>query len=58
MNKNAIENKLNQIIRAANALTVSGESNALQIVGITRAAREVWQLVNEPEEKEEVNKDV
>lgn len=57
MNKNLIENKLNQIIRAANALTVSGESNAVQIVGITRAAREVWQLVNAPEEKKEVKDD-
>ena len=57
MNKNAIENKLNQIIRAANTLTTSGESNAAQILGITRAAREVWQLVNEPEQKEEVKDD-
>lgn len=57
MNKNAIENKLNQIIRAANALTVSGESNAAQVLCITHAAREVWQLVNEPEKKEEVKDD-
>lgn len=57
MNKKEIENKLNQIIRAANALTVSGESNAAQVLGITHAAREVWQLVNEPEKKEEVKDD-
>ena len=52
MNKKEIENKLTQILRAANALTVSGESNAAQVLGITRAARDVWQLVNAPEEQE------
>ena len=57
MNKKQIEIKLKQIIQAANALVVSGESNAVQIVGITRAAREVWQLVNAPEEKKEVTED-
>ena len=57
MKKTRIEQKLMQIIQAANSLTVSGESNAAQIIGITSAAREVWQLVNEPEKKEEVKDD-
>lgn len=57
MNKKQIETKLNQIIQAANSLIVSGERNAAQVLGITRAAREVWQLVNEPEKKEEVKDD-
>lgn len=57
MNKKAIESKLNQILRAANAITLSGESNAAQVMGICRAAREVWQLVNEPEKKEEAKDD-
>ena len=52
MDKKLIETKLTRIIQAANALTVSGESNASQVLGITRAAREVWQLVNAPEEQE------
>ena len=52
MDKKLIETKLTRIIQAANALTVSGESNAAQVLGITRAAREVWQLVNAPEEQE------
>lgn len=54
MDKKTIELKLNQIIRAANALSVQGEGNAVQIVGICRAAREVWSLVNVPEKNEEV----
>ena len=52
MNKKQIETKLNQIIQAANSLIVSGESNAAQVLGITRTAREVWQLVNAPDEQE------
>lgn len=57
MDKKTIELKLNQIIRAANALTVQGEGNAAQVVGICRAARDVWNLVNAPEKKEEVKDD-
>lgn len=53
MNKKAIEAKLNQIIRAANAMTVVGEQNAAQIVGICQAAREVWQIVNADTENEQ-----
>lgn len=52
MNKKAIEAKLNQIIRAANAMTVVGEQNAAQVVGICQAAREVWQIVNTTDEKD------
>ena len=57
MDKKAIELKLNQIIRAANALTVQGEGNAAQVMGICGAARDVWKLVNAPEKKEEVKGD-
>ena len=57
MDKKTIEQKLNQIIRAANALSVQGEGNAVQIVGICRAARDVWNLVNAPEKNEEANTD-
>lgn len=57
MNKKAIEIKLEKIIRAANAITVQGESNAAQIMGICAAAREVWNLVNAPEKNEEANTD-
>ena len=57
MDKKTIELKLNQIIRAANALSVQGEANAVQIVGICRAARDVWNLVNAPENTEEVKDD-
>ena len=57
MDKKAIELKLNQIIRAANALTVQGEGNAAQVMGICGAARDVWKLVNVPEKKEEVTED-
>lgn len=52
MNKKAIEAKLNQIIRAANAMTVVGEQNAAQVVGICQVAREVWQIVNTTDEKD------
>lgn len=57
MDKKQIEIKLNQIIRAANALTVQGEGNAAQVMGICGAARDVWKLVNVPEKKEEVKGD-
>lgn len=57
MDKKQIEIKLNQIIRAANALTVQGEGNAVQVMGICGAARDVWKLVNVPEKKEEVTED-
>ena len=57
MNKKEIENKLNHILHAANELTVSGENNAVRVVSITRAVREVWQLVNAADEKAEVTED-
>ena len=52
MDKKLIETKLTRIIQAANALTVQGENNAAQVMGICRAAREVWQLVNAPDDQE------
>ena len=57
MNKKAIEIKLEKIIRAANSMTVQGENNAAQIMGICAAARDVWNLVNAPEKNEEANTD-
>ena len=51
MNVKKIEQSLNQILRAANAIPVQGEENAAHIIVICRAAREVWEQVNAPEEK-------
>ena len=53
MNKKAIETKLNQIICAANSMTVMGEQNAAQLVGICQAAREVWSIVNTQNKEQE-----
>ena len=56
MDKKQIEKLLNQIISAANNITVRGEQNAMQVMGICRSAREVWRLVSasESEKKDEV----
>ena len=51
MYKKAIEKQIRQIIAAANSVEISGEQNMAQLMGICRSAREVWRLVNLPEEK-------
>lgn len=50
MDKTKIEQHLNRIIRAANALPIQGEGNAAHIVTICHAAREVWSMVNAEDE--------
>lgn len=47
MDKKKIETLLNQIVAAANSVTVSGEQNMAQLMGICGSAREVWRLVQE-----------
>lgn len=51
MYKKAIEKQIRQIIAAANSVEISGEQNMAQLMGICKSAREVWRLVNLPEEK-------
>lgn len=59
MYKKAIEKQIRQIIAAANSVEIpvtlqnqaQVQQNMAQLMGICRSAREVWRLVNLPEEK-------
>lgn len=59
MYKKAIEKQIRQIIAAANSVEMpvtlqnqaQVQQNMAQLMGICRSAREVWRLVNLPEEK-------
>lgn len=49
MDKNRISQLCTHILGAANSITVAGESNAAQILGICRAVREIAAEVNKQE---------
>lgn len=50
MNKEIIRQLCAQILAAANSIEYRGEGNAVQVVGICRAARQIAAEVNKPEE--------
>lgn len=52
MENKRIEMLLDQIVAAANSITVRGEQNMTQLLGICSAAREIWGLMNAPAVKE------
>lgn len=53
MDKAKINMLCSRIIRSANSITIEGESDAAQIIGICRAAREIAAEANRPEQNRE-----
>lgn len=49
---NQVDQLLSQIVTAANGVSVAGEQNMAQLLGICRAARQVHQLVHTPAQEE------
>lgn len=53
MDKGKVNALCSRIIRSANSITIEGESDAAQIIGICHAAREIAAEVNRPEPNRE-----